>query len=370
MVPISSLDLACNVASLLCGTWLGWLTELFNHSAWFWMRCMVVLSNWCIGLPNAYYYVRGFSPAGILIYYLLLVGFFSGWLWNLQGRRWRIASLVVGMGFFCIDWYSAHRTIRLTILPSDGSLSVYFHAPSKPGDILVDCGAINAVQSITRPFLRAQGLDHLPALILTHGDIRHTGGAELLVKLFAARQVCVSPVRFRSTVYRRTVERLSRTPNLVRTLASGDQFGSWTVLYPDPSDHFPKADDNALVLQSGCEGTRVLLCSDLGRAGQHALLARRPQLRADIVVAGVPTDGEPLCDGFLDAIQPRIIIIADSEFPRSERATLNLQQRLIKREVPVIYTRSSGAVTIEFRAKGWDLRTMSGQRISSAERRR
>ena len=103
----------------------------------------------------------------------------------------------------------------------------------------------------------------------------------------------------------------------------------------------------------------------MGRPGQDALLQRTPDLRADIVVTGLPVQLEALCDALLDAIQPRVIIVADSEFPAAERASPKLRERLARRKVPVIYTRSTGAATIEWRKGDWELRTMSGIRISS-----
>jgi len=52
------------------------------------------------------------------------------------------------------------------------------------------------------------------------------------------------------------------------------------------------AGDAALVLRGDVHGTRILLLSDLSRAGQSELLARTNDLRADIVVAGLPDEGE------------------------------------------------------------------------------
>ena len=95
------------------------------------------------------------------------------------------------------------------------------------------------------------------------------------------------------------------------------------------------------------------------------MLERTSDLRADIVVTGLPSASEALCDPLLDAIQPRAIIVADSEFPASERASPKLCERLAQRNVLVVYTRSSGAATIEFRGQGWNLRTMSGISKSS-----
>ena len=95
------------------------------------------------------------------------------------------------------------------------------------------------------------------------------------------------------------------------------------------------------------------------------MLARTNDLRADIVIAGLPNEGEPLGDELLDAIRPRVIVVADSEFPATRRAGSELKERLAGRNVPVIYTRTAGAVTILARPDGWELRTMDGQNFKS-----
>jgi beta-lactamase superfamily II metal-dependent hydrolase len=195
--------------------------------------------------------------------------------------------------------------------------------------------------------------------------LRHVGGAELVADLFAMKHLCVSPIRFRSPVYRKILKDYSTRPEKLRTVSRNDQLGCWTVLHPEPGDRFSQADDNALVLSAVIGGKRVLLLSDLGRPGQDALLQRTPDLRADILVTGLPVQLEAISDALLDATQPRVIIVADSEFPAVERASPKLHERLARRRVPVVYTRSTGAATIEWRKNEWELRTMSGIRISS-----
>jgi competence protein ComEC len=254
---------------------------------------------------------------------------------------------------------------RLTILPANGGMAINFDAPGRSNDLLVDCGATNSVQSLTKPFLRAQGVNRLPALLLTHGDLRHIGGAELVANLFSVQKLCVSPVRFRSPVYRRILKGYEGKPEKLRTVSRNDQLGNWTVLHPEPGDHFSQADDNALVLSAVIGGQRVLLLSDLGRPGQDALLERTSDLRADVVVTGLPVQHEALSDALLDAIQPRVIIVADSEFPATERASPKLRERLARRKVPVLYTRATGAATIEWRKGNWEVRTMSGLRVGN-----
>jgi hypothetical protein len=83
------------------------------------------------------------------------------------------------------------------------------------------------------------------------------------------------------------------------------------------------------------------------------LIERGGELRAYVVVAGLPEQGEPLCDALLDAVQPRLIVITDSEFPATKRAGAALRERLERRNVPVVYTRRAGAVKISCAGNRW-----------------
>jgi beta-lactamase superfamily II metal-dependent hydrolase len=200
--------------------------------------------------------------------------------------------------------------------------------------------------------------------VLTHGDLRSSGGAELLNTLFGIGEIYTSPARFRSPAYREFIAEFEKQPGRHQIINRGSAAGCWQAFAPDATDDFERADDASLVLLGNFCGTRVLLLSDLGRAGQNVLLSRTNHLPADIVIAGLPGEGEPLCDALLDAAQPKVIVIADSEFPAPRRAGPKLRARLEQRGIPVIYTRTAGAVTILSRPDGWELRTMDGQKKS------
>jgi competence protein ComEC len=247
---------------------------------------------------------------------------------------------------------------RLTVLPLNGGDAVYLSGREARTDWLIDCGSESSAEFTTRPFLRAQGVDRLSDLVLSHGDVRHVGGANLVASDFSVGRVWLSKVRFRSPVYRKVVEALGKTPGRLRSFGRGDHLGPWAVLHPDHRDAFTQGDDNTVVLRGDFGSTRVLLLSELGKAGQNALMQRERDLRADIVVSGLPTKTEPLADALLDAIQPRVIVIADADYPATQRASRRLRARLARRRVPVIYTREAGAVTAEFRRNEWQMTTM------------
>jgi beta-lactamase superfamily II metal-dependent hydrolase len=145
----------------------------------------------------------------------------------------------------------------------------------------------------------------------------------------------------------------------------GDHVGCWQVLFPGATEDFSKSDDHPLVLLGDFSGTKVLLLSDLSRTGQSELLSLKHDLRADVVVAGLPTEGEPLCDALIDAIQPRVIVIADSDFPATRRASRALHERLGRKNISVFYTRTAGSVKIVTDKSGWRLQTMDGQTFQS-----
>ncbi|MGA2788829.1 MAG: ComEC/Rec2 family competence protein [Verrucomicrobiota bacterium] len=362
-VPLGTFALMSNLGGLVCGTWFPWATELFNHSAWFFMSAMTAVSEFSARIPGAYFYVPAPSWLTIIIYYAVLIGGLSGWLFAPKQRIWSATALVlIGAGYLW-HWQTTRGDTTLTVLPLNGAHVVFADAAGQRNDWLVNCGDENAVNITLKPFLRAQGVNRVPRLVLTHGDSRSCGGAGLLNELFGIEDIYTSPARFRSKAYREIIAEFDQPPRRHRILNRGGTAGCWQVFNPGATDDFEHADDASLVLLGNFHGTRVLLLSDLGREGQNVLLSRTNDLRADIVIAGLPDEGEPLCDALLDAAQPKVIVIADSEFPATRRAGPKLRARLEQRGIPVIYTRTAGAVTILSRPDGWELRTMDGQKI-------
>jgi len=72
----------------------------------------------------------------------------------------------------------------LSILPVNGGTTIYCDSLGSQNDLLIDVGSSNSVQFITKPFLRAQGVNRVPRLLLTHGDLHHIGGTEPFLQIF------------------------------------------------------------------------------------------------------------------------------------------------------------------------------------------
>jgi ComEC/Rec2-related protein len=361
VVPLSAVALMSSLGSLLTAAWCPYVSELYNHSAWLAMNGMMVASRWSADAPGAWFHVA--SPAGAVVagYYVLLLAI----AWDNRPfiKRGRLTALGVGALLIAVGWIAGLPTaeLRLTILPLRGGDSLFVDMPGSSEDLLIDTGDTSAVEQVVEPFLRARGVNRLANLVLSHGDVRHMGGAMEVRKDFRVRQTVTSKVPARSTAYRELLRLLADSPQAWRQAERGDEICGWRVLHPDSRDRFSRADDSVLVLYREFGGVRILLCSDLSRAGQRTLTEREPGLSADIVVSGMPNPDEPLSDGFLRALAPGLILISAGEYPATERPSRLLRERLGALGVPVLFSCDHGALYLEVNDGTWHVRAQDGR---------
>lgn len=218
--------------------------------------------------------------------------------------------------------------------------------------MLVDCGNANSAGRIVDVFLRARGVNRLDAFVLTHGEMRQMGGADLVLTNYHPRQVVLNPLRFRSTAWRDLLKSSSLPEDGRQFLKRGDHLGSWEVLYPGADLEFRRADDACLVMRGRVNGLTILLLSDLGREGQQRLLTLETNLAADLVVAGLPGEGEPLCDALQAAIHPHRVILADSAWPASRRASEALVSRIRQTGCEVICISRTAGLSLTLDRQG------------------
>ena len=259
-VPLGTLALMSNLGALVCGTWFPWATEMFNHSAWFFMSAMTYVSEWSTRIPGSYFYVPAPSWISIGIYYFVLIIILSGWLKTLRRKMFGAVTLIwIATTYF---WHreKSHGETELTVLPLNGGHAIFVDAAEQKNDWLVNCGNANAVEFTLKPFLHAQGVNKIQRLVLTEGDTRNVGGAQSLNELFGVGELTTSPVYFRSAGYRDIVAEFDTPPARHKTIQHGDIIGNWQVLHPGGTNGFSRADDNSLVLLGNFPGREKFYC--------------------------------------------------------------------------------------------------------------
>jgi len=367
-VPLGTLALMANLGALICGAWFPYAAVLFNHAAWFLMVAMTWVSEQSTRLPDAYFYVPEPSFLSIGLYYAILIAAFSGWFKTSRRILGGSVILLVIAGAYLWQWQTSRSETDLTVFPLNGGHAIYVDAAGRANDWLINCGDAKAVEFPLKDFLHAQGVNHLPRLLLAESSGRNCGGAETLDNLFGINELWLGRTRFRSSEYNLAVDAFAKPVDRRHYLAPGQTAGHWQVLFPDTTNTLAKADDKPLVLLGTLAGTRILLLSDLSRLGQSDLLSHTNlDLHADLVIAGLPDAGEPLCADLIAAIRPQAIILADSDHPATRRAGNALKDRLAATKIPIIYTRTAGAVKITTTPQGWTLQTSDGQKLDTRQ---
>ena len=241
-------------------------------------------------------------------------------------------------------------------------------------DWLLDCGGTGAYDRIVLPYLRSRGVNRLDGLLLTHGDAQHLGAALAAVTDFRPRLIADSTLRDKSTARRRFHDELAARHIGKGLYARGDFIhlgdgATLRVLYPPVGLKRSVADDMALVLQLEAAGTRALFMSDSGFTTEQWLLENEPDLRSDIVIKGQHAKDISGTLDFLARVQPQAVICSALGYGESPAKLDRWQQDVAQRGIAVFRQDRAGAIRIEIREHGFELRGfVNGQTFRSRAR--
>ena len=203
---------------------------------------------------------------------------------------------------------------EVRMLPVADGLAVLVRGPA--GVVLVDAGRSPTAAARALASLRIPALN---ALVVTHADVDHTGGAPRVLDRVRVREL-VFPAATAGHPAIVSLRRAARARGMTeRAVSAGLRvtLGGMPcdVLWPPPESDLGD-NDSSLVARIHLAGARVLITGDLERAGEQTLLARRSELRAEVLQ--LPHHGSATSSTvpFLMAIRPRVALAASGTAPR------------------------------------------------------
>jgi competence protein ComEC len=269
---------------------------------------------------------------GRILFLLGAAAFAGRWACGEAWRAWRvpasIAYLDVGQG--------------------DGALC------RLPGaDILIDAGPPEAGRNVILPYLRAQGVDRLDLVIVTHPDLDHYGGLAYVASHVAIGKVVHPGVEADTRAWKELRETLARRGVPMETAMRGqglysdgrDGSVAMTVISPDRPGQYADRNDNSVTAVLNLQGQPFLFTGDMGFAPEAALLAERDgRLRG--AVLKVPHHGSDRSNAraFLEAVHPPVAVLSagrDNRFGHPGPATVDALEELGAR---IFLTARDGAV--------------------------
>jgi competence protein ComEC len=381
IVPLSGL--ITGLGTLLCSLllvepsgllWLnhlnGWLVDLLFASA-----------RWFAAVPWGS--LRVYTPtAGMLLAYYGLVG---GWLLltrSPQGEPASPRARRIGRGLLIVCTLALVIQVGLRLHPPEGGPkirlsmldvgqgeAIFLELPGRRR-LLIDAGGVmgegfDVGARVVAPFLWHEWVGNLDALVLTHPESDHVGGAPAILREFQVREVWVGeqatyPV---TALWLQEYLRHQRIPcRVVSAESSPIRVGVTAVEILHPSagiregqvpagERRSRSNADSVVLRVGIGGRWALFTGDIGAEEEAALVAGGAPLRAQVLKVphhGSRTSSTP---AFLAAVQPEIGLVSVGYRNPFRHPHPDIVERYVGAGIRFFRTDRHGAIRVEMSAE-------------------
>lgn len=203
VLPLTTVVVGIGSLSLLFGSLSNLLAEIFNHANRLFLDLLLNFVDTVSGIPGGHFHVESPPPWFLVLYYLSLAILFIARRTRL---RWVAGTLLAFCAFCVFGLADAERGhIDSRQIESTVCSKIDFKYAS---DVLINCGYEFSSHRL-KQWLRSEGVNRIPILILTQVDSRHAGALEPLTQSFDVDQIWIPDYESKSPLYSR-IEKLEK----------------------------------------------------------------------------------------------------------------------------------------------------------------
>jgi competence protein ComEC len=298
----------------------------------------------------------------VLVYYAALLAAIAA------SRRLRVAGAIVFLLSLAaivsgVDPSTVARgaqlqpPLRLTVFDVGQGESMLLEAGGRT--LLVDTGGapfgggVDIGRRVLAPALWAPGIRSLDAMLVTHGDPDHLGGALAVADDFRPRQIWEGIRLPHHPPTRALLSDAARLRIPVAPLRAGQQLDAGDirlhVLYPPPPDWERRRvrNDDSVVLEVVYRDVAILLTGDISADIEREIVPRLTPARIRILKVAHHGSRTSSSSALLETWRPRIALISCGRGNRFGHPTPEVLQRLEAIGATVMRTDLDGQITIE-----------------------
>jgi competence protein ComEC len=358
VVPLLGFIITLGMLGAMAHAVWPWLALTFNNANFFLLGTMIRGVEWLGNIPGGHHFVRAPPVWLVAGYYVVLALLLSGRL------SWRNKTVIAVPAFAVVMFLAAwpESAVEVTALDLRDGMAVFVNAPGEGEDWLIDGGGDWSGRRVVVPYLRAQGVDRLSAVVLTRGDKAHAAGLRDVLANVPTARARHGATGSRSKFFWDWLDFVRQRQLPIEHLRAGDAWDSAAglrvnVLHPPRDSAYTRSDDNSIVLLIEFGPNRVLLTSDAGATVERRLLESRTDVRADVIIKGRHSDETSCTDEFLDAVRPAAVVQCVNVWPRGRYLQPEVRDRLRLRSIVEYRTDETGAVTVQLTRRGYAIRT-------------
>ena len=248
----------------------------------------------------AVYTVSPYITIWLFFAYLLLILY-------LQCGKMAVSFVCCAILSLCISliaswWEPSSSDVRFTVLDVGQGQCLLMQSGGRV--YVVDCGGDNGERTadIAAEALLSQGYAHVDALILTHTDRDHAGGAEAFL----------SRIRTDALILPRQIENMAIPEDTQVVLATRDIVitDGYTTIRIFAPVFYGEENEMSLCVLFDTEKCDILITGDRNAFGERSLLRHADIPDVDILVAGHHGSRYSNCEELLAAAKPEIVCIS------------------------------------------------------------
>jgi competence protein ComEC len=363
-VPLTSLALVATVAALAADMVFSPLARLLADGGAVALDAVDATARWAAAVPYGYLHVARPEWAlwGVVALATLVAMRFAGRL--SAGMR---AGVAAGVALSVVlAWpapgVASADALEIHFVDVGQGDAIAIRSPAGRW-VLIDAGprarGFDAGQRRVLPFLSAHGARRLEALILTHPDADHIGGAPAVVRGVRVGRVVEPGLAVGRDLY---LELLAETEKAGIPWARAERGRVLRLdgvelrfLWPDPHlvDSAPEANYVSSVVQLRYGGFSALLTGDAPTEVERILVERDgAALSSPVLKAGHHGSATSTSTAFLDAVHPQLVVISVGARNRYGHPAPEVLARLRARGISIARTDREGTVSIRVGAAG------------------
>ncbi|MGN1407848.1 DNA internalization-related competence protein ComEC/Rec2 [Lactobacillus sp.] len=201
------------------------------------------------------------------------------------------------------------------------------------------------LNQITLPMLKAQGIDHLDGVFVSHQDADHVGDLSTLLEKMPVKRLYMGVGLIQNPSFaQRLAGRVDHT-QLVELQAgmTVKEKIPFQVLHPEEPGLGENKDSLSLICNLA--GKTWGFTGDLDQAGEEKIISEHPDLRIDYFKLGHHGSDTSSSLKFLETIKPQLVFISagrNNRYHHPKPATL---EKLKELGIPYLSTQDSGMIT-------------------------
>ena len=252
--------------------------------------------------------------------------------------RW-LAGLLVLPALTGYQNLTVPPSLRVTIFDVGHGLSALIQ--TQRHSLLYDTGPAyrngDAASSAVLPALRALGVNHLDAVVISHADSDHSGGAQSILAAFpAARLIAYKAISLPSYDYRECHAGMVWVWDAV----------TFEVLHPDRGSAWSDNNQSCVILVKGPQGS-VLLPGDIERPVEELLTQHHLVPPVDLVIAPHHGSRSSSANAFVRATQPHFVVFSSGYENRWGLPDPAIRKRWERGGACLLTTAADGALVFE-----------------------